>query len=146
MKLKLSIRNTIIILGALVMLFSINGFKQQTEKEQQYQLEVQIAKLIVSDYEDVETIEFQGWGHSMETGMWGTTVVINGSNRKGFSFSGIKGLEEISGSSYHPDTFKLVEKATTATKARIMDRVDEINTASLENVVVIYSRDVIRRK
>ncbi|KIS13691.1 hypothetical protein JDBNIEOD_00669 [Streptococcus equi subsp. zooepidemicus] len=64
----------IIAVGAMIMLFSLNG--KRTEEQQKRDLETSIAKLLVSDYEGVETIKFTGWGHSRETGSWGTTVVI----------------------------------------------------------------------
>lgn len=143
-KLLLTIITGILVVGGLIMFFSVN--KQKTEQAQQHQLEISIAKLIVSDYEGVETIEFQGWGHSRETGMWGTTVVVNGSNRMSFSFSDLKGLENIRGIRYNLDSFTLIEKSETKSKLRIMDRVADINATPLENVVVVYSREVIEKE
>lgn len=143
MKRLISIVASILVVGGLFMFFSLN--KQQTEQEQQYQLEIQIAKMLVSDYEGIETIEFQGWGHSLETGTWGTTVIVNNSNELGFSFSRLSGLEEIS-TIVTDDAIEKLEKTETLSKPRIMDRVNEINATSLDNVVVIYSRDVKGRK
>src|SRR3712207_1543064 len=97
-----------ILIGGLLMAFRLNG--KRTEEQQKRDLETSIAKLLVHDYEDVKEVKFTGWGHSRETGSWGTTVVINGENEIGFSFDGLSGLADISGGSYHPDTFKLVEK------------------------------------
>ncbi|HEL2576789.1 TPA: hypothetical protein TZ704_001978 [Streptococcus suis] len=135
----LSIIVGILVVGGLVMFFSLNGDNQLSKEEQQYQLEVQIAKMLVNDYEDVETIEFHGWGHSRETGMWGTTVVVNGSNRMSFSFSDLKGLENIRGIRYNLDSFTLIEKSETKSKLRIMDRIDEILTVSITGTTVIHS-------
>ncbi|HEL1104558.1 TPA: hypothetical protein TVG23_001394, partial [Streptococcus equi subsp. zooepidemicus] len=83
-----------ILIGGLFTVFSLNG--KRTEEQQKRDLETSIAKLLVHDYEGVETIKFQGWGHSRETGSWGTIVVINGENEIGFSFDGLSSLEEIS--------------------------------------------------
>ncbi|HEK9676019.1 TPA: hypothetical protein SU589_001289, partial [Streptococcus equi subsp. equi] len=74
-----------ILIGGLLMVFSLNG--KITEEQQKKDLETSIAKLLVHDYEGVKTIKFQGWGHSRETGSWGTTVIINESNQMSFSFS-----------------------------------------------------------
>ncbi|HEL0006076.1 TPA: hypothetical protein TT565_001388 [Streptococcus equi subsp. zooepidemicus] len=128
-----------ILIGGLLMVFSLNG--KITEEQQKRDLETSIAKLLVSDYEGVKTIKFQGWGHSRETGSWGTTVIINESNQMSFSFSSIKTLEDIGSTRYNPNTFKLVEKPETDTKPRIMDRIDTINKTSLVGVTVIYSKD-----
>ncbi|HEL1283554.1 TPA: hypothetical protein TVQ95_001191 [Streptococcus equi subsp. zooepidemicus] len=128
-----------ILIGGLLMVFSLNG--KITEEQQKRDLETSIAKLLVSDYEGVKTIKFQGWGHSRETGSWGTTVIINESNQMSFSFSSIKTLEDIGSTRYNPNTFKLVEKPETDTKPRIMDRIDMINKTSLVGVTVIYSKD-----
>ncbi|HEL1017996.1 TPA: hypothetical protein TVB62_001114 [Streptococcus equi subsp. zooepidemicus] len=128
-----------ILIGGLLMVFSLNG--KITEEQQKRDLETSIAKLLVSDYEGVKTIKFQGWGHSREAGSWGTTVIINESNQMSFSFSSIKTLEDIGSTRYNPNTFKLVEKPETDTKPRIMDRIDKINKTSLVGVTVIYSKD-----
>ncbi|HEL1084997.1 TPA: hypothetical protein TVG21_001201 [Streptococcus equi subsp. zooepidemicus] len=128
-----------ILIGGLLMVFSLNG--KRTEEQQKRDLETSIAKLLVHDYEGVKTIKFTGWGHSRETGSWGTTVIINESNQMSFSFSSIKTLEDIGSTRYNPNTFKLVEKPETDTKPRIMDRIDTINKTSLVGVTVIYSKD-----
>ncbi|HEK9280341.1 TPA: hypothetical protein SUN42_001203, partial [Streptococcus equi subsp. equi] len=125
-----------ILIGGLLMVFSLNG--KITEEQQKKDLETSIAKLLVHDYEGVKTIKFQGWGHSRETGSWGTTVIINESNQMSFSFSSIKTLEDIGSTRYNPNTFKLVEKPETDSKPRIMDRMNEINATSLAGVTVIY--------
>ncbi|HEL1184932.1 TPA: hypothetical protein TVL29_001694, partial [Streptococcus equi subsp. zooepidemicus] len=93
-----------ILIGGLFMVFSLN--RKIIEEQQKRDLETSIAKLLVHDYEGVKTIKFQGWGHSRETGSWGTIVVINGENEMDFSFNNLSGLKEISSTSYHPDTFK----------------------------------------
>ncbi|HEK9583750.1 TPA: hypothetical protein SU338_000887, partial [Streptococcus equi subsp. equi] len=123
-----------ILIGGLLMVFSLNG--KITEEQQKKDLETSIAKLLVHDYEGVKTIKFQGWGHSRETGSWGTTVIINESNQMSFSFSSIKTLEDIGSTRYNPNTFKLVEKPETDSKPRIMDRMNEINATSLAGVTV----------
>ncbi|HEK9761133.1 TPA: hypothetical protein SVI73_001886, partial [Streptococcus equi subsp. equi] len=128
-----------ILIGGLLMVFSLNG--KITEEQQKKDLETSIAKLLVHDYEGVKTIKFQGWGHSRETGSWGTTVIINESNQMSFSFSSIKTLEDIGSTRYNPNTFKLVEKPETDSKPRIMDRMNEINATSLAGVTVIYSNN-----
>ncbi|HEK9306075.1 TPA: hypothetical protein TU770_001895, partial [Streptococcus equi subsp. equi] len=127
------------LIGGLLMVFSLNG--KITEEQQKKDLETSIAKLLVHDYEGVKTIKFQGWGHSRETGSWGTTVIINESNQMSFSFSSIKTLEDIGSTRYNPNTFKLVEKPETDSKPRIMDRMNEINATSLAGVTVIYSNN-----
>ncbi|HEL1052020.1 TPA: hypothetical protein TVE62_000817, partial [Streptococcus equi subsp. zooepidemicus] len=109
-------------------------------EQQKRDLETSIAKLLVHDYEGVETIKFTGWGHSRETGSWGTTVVINGENEIGFSFDGLSSLEKIRGIVTDDDIEKM-EKPETDTKPRIMDRIDKINKTSLVGVTVIYSKD-----
>ncbi|HEL0247313.1 TPA: hypothetical protein TUD09_001583 [Streptococcus equi subsp. zooepidemicus] len=128
----------IIVIGAIIMVFNLNG--KRTEEQQKRDLETSIAKLLVSDYEGVETIKFQGWGHSRETGSWGTTVIINGENEIGFSFDGLSSLEKIRGIVTDDDIEKM-EKSETDTKPRIMDRVNEINATSLVGVTVIYSNN-----
>ncbi|HEL1018794.1 TPA: hypothetical protein TVB62_001950 [Streptococcus equi subsp. zooepidemicus] len=129
----------IIAVGAMIMLFSLNG--KRTEEQQKRDLETSIAKLLVSDYEGVKTIKFQGWGHSRETGSWGTTVIINGENRMSLSFDRLSGLKEISGSSYHPDTFKLVEKSGIEELEPIMYRVRDIEKVSLKGIRIIHSAE-----
>ncbi|HEL0666558.1 TPA: hypothetical protein TVJ94_000964 [Streptococcus equi subsp. zooepidemicus] len=127
-----------ILIGGLFTVFSLNG--KRTEEQQKRDLETSIAKLLVHDYEGVETIKFTGWGHSRETGSWGTTVVINGENEIGFSFDGLSSLEKIRGIVTDDDIEKM-EKPETDTKPRIMDRIDTINKTSLVGVTVIYSKD-----
>ncbi|HEL0003200.1 TPA: hypothetical protein TVG27_001159 [Streptococcus equi subsp. zooepidemicus] len=129
----------IIVIRAIIMVFSLNG--KITEEQQKRDLETSIAKLLVSDYEGVETIKFTGWGHSRETGSWGTTVVINGENEMGFSFDGLSGLADISGRSYHPDTFKLVEKNSLEEMGPVKYRIKDIEKVSLERVAVTHSHE-----
>ncbi|HEL0026342.1 TPA: hypothetical protein TUY17_001491 [Streptococcus equi subsp. zooepidemicus] len=128
-----------ILIGGLLMVFSLNG--KITEEQQKRDLETSIAKLLVSDYEGVKTIKFQGWGHSRETGSWGTTVIINSENRMSLSFDRLSGLKEISGSSYHPDTFKLVEKSGIEELEPIMYRVRDIEKVSLKGIRIIHSAE-----
>ncbi|HEL0661729.1 TPA: hypothetical protein TUW75_001374 [Streptococcus equi subsp. zooepidemicus] len=128
-----------ILIEGLLMVFSLNG--KITEEQQKRDLETSIAKLLVSDYEGVKTIKFQGWGHSRETGSWGTTVIINGENRMSLSFDRLSGLKEISGSSYHPDTFKLVEKSGIEELEPIMYRVRDIEKVSLKGIRIIHSAE-----
>ncbi|HEK9985067.1 TPA: hypothetical protein TT553_001960, partial [Streptococcus equi subsp. zooepidemicus] len=111
------------------------------EEQQKRDLETSIAKLLVHDYEGVKTIKFQGWGRSRETGMWGTTVVINGESEIGFSFDGLSGLADISGRSYHPDTFKLVEKNSLEEMGPVKYRIKDIEKVSLERVAITYSHE-----
>ncbi|HEK9098441.1 TPA: hypothetical protein SUB15_001537 [Streptococcus equi subsp. zooepidemicus] len=129
----------IIVIGAIIMVFNLNG--KRTEEQQKRDLETSIAKLLVSDYEGVETIKFQGWGHSRETGSWGTTVIINGESRMSLSFDGLSGLADISGGSYHPDTFKLVEKNSLEEMGPVRYRIKDIEKVSLEGVAVTYSHE-----
>ncbi|HEL0618069.1 TPA: hypothetical protein TVE77_001741 [Streptococcus equi subsp. zooepidemicus] len=128
----------IIVIGGLLMAFRLNG--KRTEEQQKRDLETSIAKLLVHDYEGVKEVKFTGWGHSRETGSWGTTVVINGENEIGFSFDGLSSLEKIRGIVTDDDIEKM-EKPETDTKPRIMDRIDKINKTSLVGVTVIYSKD-----
>ncbi|HEL0568143.1 TPA: hypothetical protein TUT08_000622 [Streptococcus equi subsp. zooepidemicus] len=128
-----------ILIGGLLMVFSLNG--KITEEQQKRDLETSIAKLLVHDYEGVKTIKFQGWGHSRETGSWGTIVVINGENEIGFSFDGLLGLADISGASYHPDTFKLVEKNSLEEMGAVKYRIKDIEKVSLEGVAITYSHE-----
>ncbi|VED85952.1 exported protein [Streptococcus equi subsp. equi] len=121
------------------MAFRLNG--KRTEEQQKRDLETSIAKLLVHDYEGVKTIKFQGWGRSRETGSWGTTVVINGENEIGFSFDGLSGLADISGRSYHPDTFKLVEKNSLEEMGPVKYRIKDIEKVSLERVAVTHSHE-----
>ncbi|HEL1218364.1 hypothetical protein [Streptococcus equi] len=128
-----------ILIGGLFTVFSLNG--KRTEEQQKRDLETSIAKLLVHDYEGVKTIKFTGWGHSRETGSWGTIVVINGENEIGFSFDGLSGLADISGASYHPDTFKLVEKSGIEDLEPIMYRVRDIEKVSLKGIRIIHSAE-----
>ena len=139
MKRLISIVASILVVGGLFMFFSLN--KQQTEQEQQYQLEIQIAKMLVNDYEGIETIEFQGWGYSQETGTWGTTVIVNNSNELGFSFSRLSGLEEISGIVFSPSDNELTEKLSKKNIPKLKDRISDIHKVSLNNLVIRYSKD-----
>ncbi|WP_154803665.1 hypothetical protein [Streptococcus equi] len=129
----------IIVIGGLLMAFRLNG--KRTEEQQKRDLETRIAKLLVHDYEGVKTIKFQGWGRSRETGSWGTIVVINGENEMDFSFNNLSGLKEISSTSYHPDTFKLVEKSGIEDLEPIMYRVRDIEKVSLKGIRVIHSAE-----
>ncbi|HEL0422699.1 TPA: hypothetical protein TUM42_000986 [Streptococcus equi subsp. zooepidemicus] len=129
----------IIAVGAMIMLFSLNG--KRTEEQQKKDLETSIAKLLVHDYEDVKEVKFTGWGRSRETGSWGTIVVINGENEIGFSFDGLSGLADISGRSYHPDTFKLVEKNSLEEMGPVKYRIKDIEKVSLERVAITYSHE-----
>ncbi|HEL0793088.1 TPA: hypothetical protein TU170_001087 [Streptococcus equi subsp. zooepidemicus] len=128
----------IIAVGAMIMLFSLNG--KITEEQQKRDLETSIAKLLVSDYEGVETIKFTGWGHSRETGSWGTTVVINGENEIGFSFDGLSSLEEIS-SIVSDENIQLTESENAIENPRIRDRISRIQKTSLKGIDIIYSED-----
>ncbi|ACG61519.1 hypothetical protein Sez_0141 [Streptococcus equi subsp. zooepidemicus MGCS10565] len=128
-----------ILIGGLLMVFSLNG--KRTEEQQKRDLETSIAKLLVHDYEDVKEVKFTGWGRSRETGSWGTIVVINGENEIGFSFDGLSGLADISGGSYHPDTFKLVEKNSLEEMGPVRYRIKDIEKVSLEGVAVTYSHE-----
>ncbi|HEL0443952.1 TPA: hypothetical protein TVS37_001842 [Streptococcus equi subsp. zooepidemicus] len=129
----------IIVIGAIIMVFSLN--RKIIEEQQKRDLETSIAKLLVHDYEGVETIKFQGWGRSRETGSWGTIVVINGENEMDFSFNNLSGLKEISSTSYHPDTFKLVEKSGIEDLEPIMYRVRDIEKVSLKGIRIIHSAE-----
>ncbi|KIS17090.1 membrane protein [Streptococcus equi subsp. zooepidemicus SzAM35] len=120
------------------MLFSLNG--KITEEQQKRDLETSIAKLLVSDYEGVKTIKFTGWGHSRETGSWGTTVVINGENEMGFSFDGLSSLEEIS-SIVSDENIQLTESENAIENPRIRDRISRIQKTSLKGIDIIYSED-----
>ncbi|HEL0630419.1 hypothetical protein [Streptococcus equi] len=122
----------------MIMLFSLNG--KITEEQQKRDLETSIAKLLVSDYEGVKTIKFTGWGHSRETGSWGTTVVINGENEMGFSFDGLSSLEEIS-SIVSDENIQLTESENAIENPRIRDRISRIQKTSLKGIDIIYSED-----
>ncbi|MDG3132913.1 hypothetical protein MKL26_07780 [Streptococcus suis] len=126
-----------VIVGGITMFFSLNG--KMTEEKQKRELETSIAKMIVNDYEGVKKIEFTGWGHSPETGMWGTTVIINHDSKISLSFNDLSGLEEISGMKYNLETFKLTRKIELNDSKPIRDRVIEIEKTSIKNVKVIYS-------
>ncbi|HEK9980733.1 TPA: hypothetical protein TUM56_001245 [Streptococcus equi subsp. zooepidemicus] len=128
-----------ILIGGLFMVFSLN--RKIIEEQQKRDLETSIAKLLVHDYEGVKTIKFQGWGHSRETGSWGTIVVINGENEMDFSFNNLSGLKEISSTSYHPDTFKLVEKNSLEEMGPVKYRIKDIEKVSLERVAITYSHE-----
>ncbi|HEL1119098.1 hypothetical protein [Streptococcus equi] len=128
-----------ILIGGLFMVFSLN--RKIIEEQQKRDLETSIAKLLVHDYEGVKTIKFQGWGHSRETGSWGTIVVINGENEMDFSFNNLSGLKEISSTSYHPDTFKLVEKNSLEEMEPVKYRIKDIEKVSLERVAITYSHE-----
>ncbi|HEL1164218.1 TPA: hypothetical protein TVL14_001022 [Streptococcus equi subsp. zooepidemicus] len=128
----------IIVIGGLLMAFRLNG--KITEEQQKRDLETSIAKLLVSDYEGVETIKFTGWGHSRETGSWGTTVVINGENEMGFSFDGLSSLEEIS-SIVSDENIQLTESENAIENPRIRDRISRIQKTSLKGIDIIYSED-----
>ncbi|HEL0637554.1 TPA: hypothetical protein TUV21_001885, partial [Streptococcus equi subsp. zooepidemicus] len=88
----------------------------------------------------VETIKFQGWGHSRETGSWGTIVVINGENEIGFSFDGLSSLEEIS-SIVSDENIQLTESENAIENPRIRDRISRIQKTSLKGIDIIYSED-----
>ena len=128
----------IILIGGLLMVFSLNG--KITEEQQKKDLETSIAKLLVHDYEGVKTIKFQGWGHSRETGSWGTIVVINGENEIGFSFDGLSSLEEIS-SIVSDENIQLTESENAIENPRIRDRISRIQKTSLKGIDIIYSED-----
>ncbi|HEL1315406.1 TPA: hypothetical protein TVS27_000893 [Streptococcus equi subsp. zooepidemicus] len=127
-----------ILIGGLFTIFSLNG--KRTEEQQKRDLETSIAKLLVHDYEGVETIKFQGWGHSRETGSWGTIVVINGENEIGFSFDGLSSLEEIS-SIVSDENIQLTESENAIENPRIRDRISRIQKTSLKGIDIIYSED-----
>ncbi|HEL0026738.1 TPA: hypothetical protein TUY17_001830 [Streptococcus equi subsp. zooepidemicus] len=129
----------IIAVGALIMVFSLN--RKIIEEQQKRDLETSITKLLVHDYEGVKTIKFTGWRRSRETGSWGTIVVINGENEMDFSFNNLSGLKEISSTSYHPDTFKLVEKSGIEDLEPIMYRVRDIEKVSLKGIRIIHSAE-----
>ncbi|KIS10035.1 hypothetical protein [Streptococcus equi] len=128
-----------ILIGGLFTVFSLNG--KRTEEQQKRDLETSIAKLLVHDYEDVKEVKFTGWGYSRETGSWGTTVIINGESRMSLSFDRLSGLKEISSTSYHPDTFKLVEKSGIEELEPIMYRVKDIEKVSLKGIRIIHSAE-----
>ncbi|HEL1116282.1 TPA: hypothetical protein TVG90_001790, partial [Streptococcus equi subsp. zooepidemicus] len=127
-----------ILIGGLLMVFSLND--KITEEQQKKDLETSIAKLLVHDYEGVKTIKFTGWGHSRETGSWGTTVVINGENEIGFSFDGLSSLEEIS-SIVSDENIQLTESENAIENPRIRDRISRIQKTSLKGIDIIYSED-----
>ncbi|MCD3399786.1 hypothetical protein KP781_08845 [Streptococcus equi subsp. zooepidemicus] len=127
-----------ILIEGLLMVFSLNG--KITEEQQKKDLETSIAKLLVHDYEGVKTIKFTGWGHSRETGSWGTIVVINGENEIGFSFDGLSSLEEIS-SIVSDENIQLTESENAIENPRIRDRISRIQKTSLKGIDIIYSED-----
>ncbi|WKF65959.1 hypothetical protein QYM01_06905 [Streptococcus equi subsp. zooepidemicus] len=128
----------IIVIGAIIMVFRLNG--KRTEEQQKRDLETSIAKLLVHDYEGVKEVKFTGWGHSRETGSWGTTVVINGENEIGFSFDGLSSLEEIS-SIVSDENIQLTESENAIENPRIRDRISRIQKTSLKGIDIIYSED-----
>ncbi|HEL0019721.1 TPA: hypothetical protein TT917_000719 [Streptococcus equi subsp. zooepidemicus] len=125
-----------ILIGGLFTVFSLNG--KRTEEQQKRDLETSIAKLLVHDYEGVETIKFTGWGHSRETGSWGTTVIVNIENEVGFTFSDLSGLKEISSIVFSPSKKDLVEKKEAIENPHIFDRIDSIKDTSIDEVKITY--------
>ncbi|MCU9533540.1 hypothetical protein [Streptococcus sp. CSL10205-OR2] len=124
-------------------MFSLNQEKVDTQEnltEQQHALETSIVKLLVSEYEGVEEVSFNGWGYSPETGSWGTIATINKNNIMDFSFDGLSGLEELDGRSYYPDTFKLVRKPGVENLPGARFRVDEIEQTSIEGIKITHSK------
>ncbi|HEL0581638.1 hypothetical protein KUF87_08360 [Streptococcus equi subsp. zooepidemicus] len=128
----------IIVIGGLLMAFRLNG--KRTEEQQKRDLETSIAKLLVHDYEGVKEVKFTGWGHSRETGSWGTIVIINGENEIGFSFDGLSSLEEIS-SIVSDENIQLTESENAIENPRIRDRISRIQKTSLKGIGIIYSED-----
>ncbi|HEK9107733.1 TPA: hypothetical protein TUW76_001789 [Streptococcus equi subsp. zooepidemicus] len=128
----------IIVIGGLLMAFRLNG--KRTEEQQKRDLETSIAKLLVHDYEGVKEVKFTGWGHSRETGSWGTIVIINGENEIGFSFDGLSSLEEIS-SIVSDENIQLTESENAIENPRIRDRISRIQKTSLKGIDIIYSED-----
>ncbi|MCU9533534.1 hypothetical protein [Streptococcus sp. CSL10205-OR2] len=125
-------------------MFSLNQEKTDTQEnltKQQHALETSIVKLLVSEYEGVEAVSFNGWGYSPETGSWATIATINRDNTISFSFDGLSGLEEIDGSTYHPDTFKLEEKPGFEDLPGARFRVEEIEKTSIEGIKIIHSKN-----
>ncbi|MGT2772421.1 hypothetical protein [Streptococcus marimammalium] len=125
-------------------MFSLNQEKTDTQEnltEQQHALETSIAKMMVSDYEEVKEIEFTGWGYSPETNSWGTTAIINKENRVSFLFDSLSGLETLSGYNYHPDTFKLEESPGFEELLGPKFRLDSIEKTSLDGVKIIHSKN-----
>ncbi|EQB23348.1 membrane protein [Streptococcus equi subsp. zooepidemicus SzS31A1] len=120
------------------MAFRLNG--KRTEEQQKRDLETSIAKLLVHDYEGVKEVKFTGWGHSRETGSWGTIVIINGENEIGFSFDGLSSLEEIS-SIVSDENIQLTESENAIENPRIRDRISRIQKTSLKGIDIIYSED-----
>ncbi|HEL1093543.1 TPA: hypothetical protein TVG13_001825 [Streptococcus equi subsp. zooepidemicus] len=128
----------IIVIGGLLMAFRLNG--KRTEEQQKRDLETSIVKLLVHDYEGVKEVKFTGWGHSRETGSWGTIVIINGENEIGFSFDGLSSLEEIS-SIVSDENIQLTESENAIENPRIRDRISRIQKTSLKGIDIIYSED-----
>ncbi|MGT2772420.1 hypothetical protein [Streptococcus marimammalium] len=125
-------------------MFSLNQEKTDTQEnltEQQHALETSIVKLLVSEYEGVEEVSFNDWGYSPETGSWATIATVNEDNTISFSFDGLSSLEDISGRSYHPDTFKLVRKPGVENLSGARFRVEEIEKTSIEGIKIIYSNN-----
>ncbi|MGT2907860.1 hypothetical protein [Streptococcus dentiloxodontae] len=92
-------------------------------------IETELAKYIVSKYENVREIAFMGWGYSKKTGYWGTTVLVNGDSRISFSLGNVESISSLSSSTYHPGSFKLDRRIK---KLNISD-------ISLRDITVIYS-------
>ncbi|MCU9533536.1 hypothetical protein [Streptococcus sp. CSL10205-OR2] len=125
-------------------MFSLNQEKTDTQEnlaEQQHALETSIAKWFVSDYENVEEIEFTGWGYSPETGSWGTIVIINKNNRISLSAESLTDIEKIDGLTYHPEEFKLEKNPEIENLPPIRYRVEDIEKISLEGITITYSKD-----
>ncbi|MGT2772424.1 hypothetical protein [Streptococcus marimammalium] len=125
-------------------MFSLNQEKVDTQEnltEQQHALETSIVKLLVSEYEGVEEVSFNGWGYSPETGSWGTIATINKDNIMDFSFDGLSGIEELTDTGYYPETFKLEEKPGLEDLPGVRFRVEEIEQTSIEGIKIIYSKN-----
>ncbi|MCU9533539.1 hypothetical protein N7659_03245 [Streptococcus sp. CSL10205-OR2] len=125
-------------------MFSLNQEKTDTQEnlaEQQHALETSIAKMFVSDYEDVKEIEFTKWGHSKETGDWYMIVIVNQDNEISLAFDSLSSLEELSSSVYSSDTFQLIEKSEIKNLPAVRYRVEDIEKISLEGITITYSKD-----
>ncbi len=138
------ILSSLVLIGGMTLMFSLNQEKVDTQEnltEQQHALETSIVKLIVTEYEDVEEVSFNSWGHSPETGSWTTVAIINGTNQMSFSFDGLSGLENITSSRYNPDTFKLEERPGIEDLPGTRFQADEIEKTSIEGIKIIYSNN-----
>ncbi|MCU9533538.1 hypothetical protein N7659_03240 [Streptococcus sp. CSL10205-OR2] len=125
-------------------MFSLNQEKTDTQEnlaEQQYALETSIAKMFVSDYEDVKEIEFTKWLYSSNTSSWYITVIINNDNEINLSFDSLLGLEELSSSVFSSETFKLIKKSGIENPMVVNSRLESIQKTSLEGVKIIYSKN-----